>query len=156
MQDSERLVRELANVRRYFEATLGAFGPEDAGFTPHADAFTVAGQVAHVADTVDWFVNAAFGEGWDTDWLASNARAKAVTDLDDAKAWLDRAFRACAEAVGGASDEALAALIPDQSFMQGATRRSIVAGITDHTAHHRGSLAVYARLLGKTPPVPYQ
>jgi hypothetical protein len=39
--------------------------------------------------------------------------------------------------------------------MGGAPRASIIDGLTDHTAHHRGSLAVYARLRGKTPPMPY-
>ena len=28
-------------------------------------------------------------------------------------------------------------------------------GLVDHTAHHRGALTVYARLLGKVPPMPY-
>ena len=35
--------------------------------------------------------------------------------------------------------------------MAGAPRSSIVDGLADHTAHHRGSLAVYARLRGKVP-----
>ena len=34
-------------------------------------------------------------------------------------------------------------------------RLGVVSGIVDHTAHHRGSLAVYARLRGKVPPMPY-
>jgi uncharacterized damage-inducible protein DinB len=25
----------------------------------------------------------------------------------------------------------------------------------EHTAHHRGALTVYSRLLGKVPPMPY-
>jgi hypothetical protein len=28
-------------------------------------------------------------------------------------------------------------------------------GSTDHTAHHRGALTVYSRLLGKVPKMPY-
>ena len=39
--------------------------------------------------------------------------------------------------------------------MGGVPRAAILSGITDHTAHHRGALTVYARLLGKTPPMPY-
>ena len=39
--------------------------------------------------------------------------------------------------------------------MGGLPRSAIFGAITDHTAHHRGALTVYARLLGKTPPMPY-
>ena len=28
-------------------------------------------------------------------------------------------------------------------------------GIVEHTAHHRGVLTMYSRLLGKVPPMPY-
>ena len=40
-------------------------------------------------------------------------------------------------------------------IMTGAPKMSVVGGIVDHTAHHRGALAVYARLLGKEPKMPY-
>jgi uncharacterized damage-inducible protein DinB len=39
--------------------------------------------------------------------------------------------------------------------MGGAPKRAVISGIVDHTAHHRGSLAVYARLRGKVPTMPY-
>jgi uncharacterized damage-inducible protein DinB len=32
---------------------------------------------------------------------------------------------------------------------------AIFGAITDHTAHHRGALTVYARLAGAVPPMPY-
>ena len=31
----------------------------------------------------------------------------------------------------------------------------IVWSIVEHTAHHRGALTVYSRLLGKVPIMPY-
>jgi uncharacterized damage-inducible protein DinB len=34
-------------------------------------------------------------------------------------------------------------------------RWSVILGLVDHTAHHRGALTVYARLKGLTPPMPY-
>ena len=39
--------------------------------------------------------------------------------------------------------------------MSGAPRLAVVSGIVDHTAHHRGALSVYCRLLNKVPPMPY-
>ena len=40
-------------------------------------------------------------------------------------------------------------------MMAGAPRFAVIEGIQDHTAHHRGALTVYSRLLGMTPSVPY-
>jgi uncharacterized damage-inducible protein DinB len=39
--------------------------------------------------------------------------------------------------------------------MGGVPRWSVVSAISDHTAHHRGALTVYSRLLGKVPVMPY-
>ena len=57
--------------------------------------------------------------------------------------------------MGEASDQILFELIPDTRIMEGASRLAVVSGIVDHTAHHRGSLAVYARLIDKRAPMPY-
>ena len=53
------------------------------------------------------------------------------------------------------SDAELMAPIADGPIMGGAPRMAIVNGITDHTAHHRGALTVYARVSGIVPPNPY-
>jgi uncharacterized damage-inducible protein DinB len=39
--------------------------------------------------------------------------------------------------------------------MGGLSRMAIFSAITDHTAHHRGALTVYARLNKLVPPMPY-
>ena len=57
--------------------------------------------------------------------------------------------------MAGENDDLAALSIPDTRIMEGAPRLSVVSGIVDHTAHHRGSLAVYARLIGKEPLMPY-
>ena len=53
------------------------------------------------------------------------------------------------------TDAELMAPIADGPIMGGAPRMAIVNGITDHTAHHRGALTVYARVSGVVPPNPY-
>jgi len=68
---------------------------------------------------------------------------------------LDRAFSRAISVVGAASDETLLEPIPNDMILDGAPRMAVISAIVDHTAHHRGSLAVYARLLGKVPPMPY-
>ena len=78
-----------------------------------------------------------------------------MTSLGEAMAWLERAFAAAIKAVRDATDEELLGMIPDERMFRGQPRAAIVNGIVDHTAHHRGSLAVYARVMGKTPRMPY-
>ena len=53
------------------------------------------------------------------------------------------------------SDEELMQLLPVDSIFPSMPRASVIDGLVDHTAHHRGALTVYARLLGKTPEMPY-
>lgn len=155
MPVADGLVMDLQQTRKFFGTTLSVFESADAGFAPDPEMYTVAAHVAHTAGSVDWFIEGAFGEGWDLDFEADIAKAKAVTSLEEAVAWLDRAFENAVSVVGAASDEELFASIPDTRIMGDAPRAAVVSGIVDHTAHHRGSLAVYARLIGKVPPMPY-
>ena len=146
---------ELENALKFFKTTISVFEEADSGYAPQPDLYTVASHVAHAGDTVNWFIEGAFGAGWNMDFEAEVARAKAITSLSEAKQKLDDAFANAAKVIGGASDQELFEPIPDKAIMDGAPRCSIVSGITDHTAHHRGALAVYARLQGKEPPMPY-
>ncbi len=155
MSVAEGLVKELESTLKFFKTTLSVFDPTDAGFAPDSELYTVAGHVAHAADSVDWFIEGAFGKGWDMDFDSLVAKAKAITSLEEATEWLDRAFANAVAVVGVASDQELFEPIPDTRIMAGAPRSAVVSGIVDHTAHHRGSLAVYARLIGKVPLMPY-
>lgn len=155
MSAADGLVNELRSTLKFFKTTLSVFESEDEGFAPNPDMYTVAGQVAHTASSVGWFIEGGFGDGWDLDFEADIAKAKAVTSLDDAVARLDRAFDNAIEVVAKASDEELFTPIADTSIMGDAPRAAVISGIVDHTAHHRGSLAVYARLVGKVPLMPY-
>jgi uncharacterized damage-inducible protein DinB len=155
MSAAPGLVAQLENSRKYFKGTLAVFGESDSGFAPRPEMFCVAAQVRHVADTVDWFVEGAFGDGWDMDFEAHVAHAHAATSLADEVAHLERAHEAAAALIQGMSDEELFAPIADGAIMGGAPRAAVVSGILDHSAHHRGALAVYARLLGRQPAMPY-
>lgn len=149
------LVSNLEQTAKFFATTTSVFEPADEAFAPDAALYTVAGHVAHVGDTIDWFVEGAFGKGWDMDFDAAIARAKAVTSLVEAQAMVARAFAHASAVIGAATDADLNTPIPNDTIMDGAPRIAIVSAIVDHTAHHRGALAVYARLLGKVPPMPY-
>ena len=53
------------------------------------------------------------------------------------------------------SEEDLRKPLPAGPVMGGAPKLAVVSAMNDHTAHHRGALTVYSRLLGKVPDMPY-
>ena len=146
----------VRHVQECFDRATACLTEDDAGFAPAKGMYTAAQQVAHVAQTVEWFVAGAFSpKGFDVDFAAHDAAVRKVATLADARTWLARAFEAAIGRLGATSPADLAAPIAPGPVLGGAPRSAIVAGITDHTAHHRGALAVYARLRGKVPAMPY-
>lgn len=154
--NTETIIQEIQGVRRYFERVTSVFEDEHGDYAPTPDQFTVAQQVFHVAQTIDWAMEGVFGKGWEMDIEKHVAEAKSVASLTEARAALARAFENAEVIINSQSPEELAATLPaDDIILPGQPRANVVFAITDHTAHHRGSLAVYARLLGKVPPIPY-
>lgn len=152
----EELLGELNAAKQYFDRSTGSLTEDDSTFAPAEGAFTTAQQVAHAAQTVEWFVDGAFRPGgFDMDFEAHERKVRAVTSLAEARAWMDRAISAAREAIESHSDADWMQPLSDGPVMGGQPRAAIFSGITDHTAHHRGALTVYARLRGKTPPMPY-
>lgn len=142
--------------RDFFQRSTACFRPQDAGFAPVPGMLPVAGQIAHAALTVDWFVTGAFRPaGFDMDFPAHEAAARAVTRLEDARARFAASYDAAIARFAAAALADLHQPIAPGPIMGGAPRLAIVEALADHTAHHRGALAVYARLLGLAPAMPY-
>ncbi len=153
---TQQAIAELDAVREYFNRSTRGLTEAHSTFAPSEGMMTVAQQVAHVAQTIDWFMEGAFRpEGFDTDWEAMAKVLSAHTSLDQARAWFERAVDEAKAKLGALSDGDLLAPLPEGPIMGGLPRIAIISSITDHTAHHRGALTVYARLNGLVPPMPY-
>jgi len=152
----ELLVRDLESAQRFFERTTAVLTDEHEGFSPCEGMYTVAQQVAHAASTVDWLIEGAFSsDGFDMDFESHARWLAEQSSLAAARGHLAEAFERARERFGSASVESILQPMPPGPVMGGKPRRAVVSGIEDHTAHHRGSLATYARLLGLVPPMPY-
>lgn len=150
------MAQRIRTAQEYFNRSTSALTEEDSGFRPTEDTHTVAQQVAHVAWTLEWFMEGAFRpEGFSMDFEAEAERIGEVTSLTEARAWLETAFQSTAETIASKTEEEMRAPLPEGPVMGGLPTYMIIPAIEDHTAHHRGALTVYARLLGKTPPMPY-
>lgn len=153
---SQTLVTQLNAVKEYFDRSTRVLDDVDSSFAPRPEMFTVAQQVAHVAQTIDWFRDGMLRpEGFNMNFEEHIAEAMKVSSLSDARAWHQRAHDAMVKRISTMSDSDLLTPLPETTIMGGAPRSAVVAGIDDHTAHHRGALTVYARLLGKVPSMPY-
>jgi uncharacterized damage-inducible protein DinB len=116
----------------------------------------MAQQVAHAAQTIDWFMEGAFGpDGFDMDFEAHDRKVRDVATLAEARAWFGKSVESATQTIDVKSEEEWGQALPVGPVMGGASRAAIFGAITDHTAHHRGALTVYAGLQGKTPPMPY-
>ena len=150
------LLAQLNSAYEFFKRSTGNLTEEDSAYAPAEGVFTAAGQVAHAAQTIDWFMDGAFNpKGFDMNFPAHAEQARAVTSLTEAQAWLTRSVENARSLIASKSEDDWTAPIAAGPVMGGQPRTTVFGGIADHTAHHRGALTVYARLRGKTPPNPY-
>lgn len=156
MSLAQQAVISLDSAHEFFNRSTRNLAEEHSTFAPVEGMMTVAQQVAHAAHTIDWFIEGAFRpEGFDTNWEEQGKVVGACTSLTAARAWFEKAVAAAKATVASKSDAELMAPLPEGAIMGGAPRFAIFSGITDHTAHHRGALTVYARAKGIVPPMPY-
>lgn len=152
----ERLKAELNAAIEFFNRSTASLSEEDSTYAPVEGIFTAAQQVAHAAQTIDWFVDGAFApNGFDMDFEGHQRKVKGVQSLSEARAWLAKSVEHAQSVIASKTDEEWAKPLPEGPVMGGQPRAAIFGGITDHTAHHRGALTIYARLRGKVPPMPY-
>ncbi len=117
---------------------------------------SVAAQIAHAAHTVDWFITGAFSpQGFDLDFAAHERAARAVATLATARALFVAAYARAIAKLEATSRAELMVPIAAGPIMGGVPRIALIESLADHTAHHRGALAVYARLCGRVPAMPY-
>jgi len=150
------LINKIDSTEDFFARTLSVAVESQSGFCPVEGMFSLAQQVAHVAQTVEWFVAGMFAKtGFDLDFESHEKKVRRVESLDEAKIWLKRAFEVARKKIQASSDEELKERIAPGPILGGVPRYIAIGALSDHTAHHRGSIAVYLRLLGVEPPMPY-
>ena len=153
---SNDLANQLLTSQDFFQRSTRVLDEADSEFRPREGMMTVAQQVAHTAQTLDWFIEGVTRpEGFDLDFEKHAQALAAVTSLAAARQILEAAYANAVRFLRSRSPEELATPLPPGPIMGGQPTSDIVWSMLDHTAHHRGALTVYSRLLGKVPPMPY-
>ena len=156
MSLAQQAVVELQSAHEFFNRSTRHLAEAHSTFAPAKGMMTTAQQVAHVAQTIDWFMEGAFRpEGFAQNWEEQGRIIASYTSLEMARTWFERAVAAASAKVSTMTDAELLVPLPEGPIMGGVPRFAIFSAITDHTAHHRGALTVYARLKGVVPPMPY-
>jgi len=155
----EILIQRLTTTKEFLDRATSALTEEDSAFKPDDDAFTVAQQMAHIGMVIDWFIEGGFGEGFtlnEEGTIPGHQEAlQEVTSLESARALCTKNFDSAIKTIASKTPEDLFEMMADNAVMGVAPRMAIIDALEDHTAHHRGSLSVYTRMLGKVPPMPY-
>jgi uncharacterized damage-inducible protein DinB len=147
---------QLVASKEFFDRSTRVLDEADSGFRPREGMMTVAQQVAHTAQTLDWFIEGASRpEGFNLDFAKHAKALEAVTSLAAARQTLETAYANAIQFLRSAGPEDLARPLPPGPVMGGQPISDIVWAMVEHTAHHRGALTVYSRQLGKAPPMPY-
>ncbi len=152
-------IEQLQRSEEFFNRATAIFTEEDSNTRPPAtetEAFTAAQQIAHTALSTDWFIEGAYDPaGFDMDFEAHTQAVQECNSIEDARKMLARSYASAIKKISDEGEEALMKLMPEGPVMGGCPRIAVIGGIVEHTAHHRGALSVYARMQGKTPPMPY-
>jgi uncharacterized damage-inducible protein DinB len=147
---------QLLASKEFFDRSTRVLDEADSGFRPQEGTMTVAQQVAHTAQTLDWFVEGASRpEGFDLDFQKHAKALESATSLAAARQALETAYANAVRFLRSTTSEDLARPLPPGPVMGGMPVSEIVWAMVEHTAHHRGALTVYSRQLGKVPPMPY-
>jgi uncharacterized damage-inducible protein DinB len=147
---------QILASKEFFEHSTRVLEENDSEFRPHDEMMTVAQQVAHTAQTLEWFLDGACNaDGFDHNFEKQGRALSGVTSLAAARHSLDAAFTRAVDFLRSRTPDELAKPLPPGPVMGGQPISDIVWSMVEHTAHHRGALTVYARLLGKVPQMPY-
>jgi len=149
-------VQQLASIKEFFDRSTRELSEEDSAFAPAPGMYTAAQQVAHAAQTVDWFLDGAFAKaGFSMDFEGLDKEVRKVSSLKKARLAWDKSIRRAQEIVAKKTAKQMEASLPPGPIMGGEPRSHVFSALADHTAHHRGALTVYQRLLKKIPAMPY-
>jgi uncharacterized damage-inducible protein DinB len=147
---------QILASKEFFERSTRLLEENDSEFRPRNEMMTVAQQVAHTAQTLEWFLDGATKpDGFDLNFEEHAKALAGITSLAMAHKRLDAAFTRAVDFLRSRTPEELAHPLPPGPVMGGQPVSDIVWAMVEHTAHHRGALSVYARLLGKVPAMPY-
>lgn len=150
------LLKQIDAIEEFFTRSSSCLTETDSAFAPKEGMMTVAQQVAHSAQCIEWFTDALTNpEGFDLDFEGHWKEVHACSSLAKARQWFSKAVKNAKATVSAMTESDFMSPLPEGPVMGGAPKIAVIGAMSEHTAHHRGALTVYSRLLGYVPKMPY-
>jgi hypothetical protein len=140
------LQTQLAAMKEYFDRSTRVLEEKDSNYRPVTGMLTAAQQIAHAAQTVEWFVGGAFAAaGFDMDFERMDKEVRAVTSIAAARAWMDRACDKAKSAIESHLEADWNAQFPPNPIHgRGAEIRSLLCLSRSHCTPPRRTDGVFA------------
>lgn len=122
----EELIRELKLSKEYLDRSSKCLEETDADYSPVGGVFTARRQIAHIAATVDWFLEGAFGSAFNMDFDSHTAVLDRAKSLDEARQWVARSYAEAIETLESKTAEELNQPLPEGPVV--ASRAAIYSG----------------------------
>ena len=135
----------------FFINILKMFLPEHAGYKPADELWTVTAHINHIADTVCWAREGLFGAGFEAAAKLMQDQTDHPNSLDQAMDRLKHTYNEWITFLESKSTEELDTLLPANPLFGIKPKWHTIYECAEHTAHHRGALCVYLRILGIAP-----
>ncbi|MFC1513669.1 DinB family protein [candidate division KSB1 bacterium] len=145
----------IKKERKLLDNVLNDFKPEHGEFKPTEEMMSAAHQIKHIALTTGWFMKGAFGSGFEMNFEEYLEEMKKPVTLEEALGILNNTYDETAANIEKMTEDEISSPLPENPILGQAPRFSVLYANSDHTAHHRGVLTVYLRLLGITPKMIY-
>jgi hypothetical protein len=101
----EILVDQLKASKVYLDRSSSALTEEDSGYAPDSNSYTTAAQMAHIGLTIDWFIEGAFGKGFDMNFEEHDAMARKFTSLNAVRESCTASYNKAIELIGSKTTE---------------------------------------------------
>jgi len=140
------------HLERYRAVTLQALDlvtDDDLGWRPGPDHYTLGQQFMHIALSEDFQVQAYLHGDWDFERARFPARELKVDEL---RALLNETRERTMLALGELDEERLGELVDQGEGRPVQALRWWLWLLVEHEVHHKAQIAVYLRMMGKTPP----
>ncbi len=149
-------VQIVQTERKFLTNGIKQFKPEHGDFKPQDGMRTVTQLIRHIAWSVNWFREGAFGSGFSMNFEQEESELSKPFPFEDAVAELNEAYDDWIVTLETKTSEELTSPLDENPVFGPAPKLVCISANADHTAHHRGALMVYLRLLGETPKMIYE
>jgi uncharacterized damage-inducible protein DinB len=153
--DLDTAIQLVKRERNFLMNILKDFKPEHSDYKPQKEMKTVGQQIRHIELTIKFHYYSTFGPGFDMSFQEYLAEMKKPISLEKALQGLHRMYDEAIAMLEKTTAEELLADLPNNPMLGTGACYTVIYKNSEHTAHHRGALSVYLRMLGITPAMVY-